>query len=242
MTARNNNCEKKVAVITGGSRGFGEVLVKTFSQNGWNVAFSGRNVSNMSSETVVSQQADTANACDMESFFSKVVQKWKRIDTLIVNAGKNLDALFLKTSSEDIDAVCDTNLKGFYVAVHCVFPYMICQKKGHIIVLSSFAATHGRAGQALYCATKAALCGAVKSLARETGKDGIQANIVLPGFLPIGMGASATHDAREKAQVENILGQLASPEESAGFIEYLAGMKSVSGQIFNLDSRITQWM
>ncbi|MDV7390760.1 SDR family NAD(P)-dependent oxidoreductase, partial [Arthrospira platensis SPKY1] len=108
------------AVITGGSRGFGEVLVKTFSQNGWCVAYSGRNVSTMSSETVVAQQADTANACDMKSFFSKVVQKWQRIDTLIINAGKNLDALFLKTSGQDIDAVCETNLKGFYVAVHGV--------------------------------------------------------------------------------------------------------------------------
>ena len=118
---------------------------------------------------------------------------------------------------------------------------MFDQRDGHIVNISSFAAKNGHAGQANYVAAKAGLIGLTQSLAKEAGKRNVRVNAIFPGILETPMAAHLTPEQRKSLAGANALGRSTTLEEVAAFVMHLAGMKNVSGQVFQLDSRIGAW-
>ncbi len=167
----------------------------------------------------------------------EVMKKWGRIDVLINNAGITKDNLLLKTSDDDWDTVLKTNLKGVFNTIREVARVMV-RHGGHIINISSASGLKGKAGQSSYAASKAGLIGLTKSAAIELGRFNIKVNAVLPGVLPTDMVKGSHPSVKEKAKSESVIGRLSDIEKVAEFICGLTEMDNVSGQIFNLDSRI----
>ncbi len=242
VNPEKNKVDEKVAVITGGTGGFGSLLVDHFSAKKFKVAWCSRSAVPIVSTNKFCSKVDVRDKKQSIRFVEEVISCWGKVDVLVVNAGVNCDGFLIKKNNIDIDKVVETNLKGFFNSIKAVLPYFIDAKAGHILVVSSYVGSVGRAGQSIYCATKSALIGAVKSVAKEVGADNIKVNAVMPGFMDIGMGERAGKMAKTLAVKENILGRLGSADESAEFVVNLSMMNDVSGQIFNLDSRILGWI
>ena len=132
----------------------------------------------------------------------------------------------------------DTNLTGAFHCIREAAEHMSKGKGGHIMNISSIVGVQGREGQANYAASKAALIGLTKACARELGSSNIQVNAVLPGYLPTDMGGTVSETMLSKIMSHNALGRTSDAAEVADFIYHLSRMKNVSGQVFNLDSRI----
>ncbi len=242
VNQKKNKVNEKVAVVTGGSGGFGAFLVACFLNKNFKVAYCSQNAVAIDSGNEICRKVDVRDRKQTAQFVGEVMSIWGRVDVLVVNAGVNEDGIFLKKDDKTIDKIVDTNLNGFFNAVKAVLPFFEDAKDGHILAVSSYVGAVGRAGQSVYCATKSALIGAVKSIAREVGADNIKVNAVMPGFLDVGMGSRAGVSAVENAIKENVLGRLGTADESAGFVVNLCMMNNVSGQVFNLDSRILGWI
>jgi 3-oxoacyl-[acyl-carrier protein] reductase len=141
-------------------------------------------------------------------------------------------------SEQDWNTVLETNLNGPFHAMRSVSPPMTRQGSGHIINITSIVGMEGREGQANYAAAKAGLIGLTKAAAGELGRSNIQVNAVLPGYLATDMGETVSAEALERIRARHVLNRFSEPGEVADFILHLSCMRNVSGQIFNLDSRI----
>ncbi|HRI60886.1 MAG TPA: SDR family NAD(P)-dependent oxidoreductase, partial [Saprospiraceae bacterium] len=183
--------EGKVALITGGSRGIGESLVRKFAEHGASVAFT--YVSTASKErseklaaelgdTVKAYQSDAGDYTQAENLVSQVVKDFGKLDILINNAGITRDTLMLRMTEQQWDEVMQTNLKSvFNLTKHALKPMI--RGGGSIINMSSVVGVFGQAGQANYAASKAGIIGFSKSIAKEYGSRGIRCNAVAPGFI-----------------------------------------------------------
>ncbi|GAB4390428.1 MAG: 3-oxoacyl-[acyl-carrier-protein] reductase [Thermodesulfovibrionales bacterium] len=168
-----------------------------------------------------------------------VAERWGRLDVLINNAGVARDSLLVRLSEAGWDSVMKTNLKGCFNMARAFVGLMAASGGGHVVNISSRSGLSGKAGQAAYSASKAAVLGLTRSLAAELGDKGIRVNAVLPGYMPTAMG-SASPEAMERARAESLLGSLSDPEEVARFVAWLVGTRTVTGQVFVLDSRLGQ--
>jgi 3-oxoacyl-[acyl-carrier protein] reductase len=231
----------RVALITGGSRGFGAEVARAFGRAGYAVAvnYLGRGteaeaVAKSIGGDAVAFKADVGSPADVEMMARAINDRWGRLDVLVNNAGIVRDALFVRYAEADWDEIMRVNLKGCFNAVRACVPLM--EGRGHIVNISSRTALVGKPGQAAYSASKAALMGFTRSLAKELGKMGIRVNALMPGYLPTDMGRSAGA-AMERAQEESMLGSLSDPDEAASFVLWLAGTENITGQVFVLDSR-----
>lgn len=179
--------------------------------------------------------ADVAQPDELARAAGALRDIWRRADVLINNAGITRDALLVKQHEEDWDAVMRVNLGGVFHAIRAFVPLM--QDGGHIVNVSSYSGLKGKAGQAAYSASKAALLGLTKTAAIELAPERICVNAVLPGYLPVGMGPRA-EQAAAGAVHDSLLHRLSDPAEAAAFVLNLTSMQSVTGQVFCLDSRI----
>ncbi|MBI4699001.1 MAG: SDR family NAD(P)-dependent oxidoreductase [Nitrospirae bacterium] len=182
--------------------------------------------------------ADAGNFKEVRSSVDKIANEWGGIDVLVNNAGITKEALLIKTLEKDFDEIVDTNLKGPLNFIRMVAPHMIKQKKGHIINISSIAGVKGSAGLSAYSASKAGLIGLTMSAARELNAYNIMVNVVLPGYMLTDMGMDASEKAKEKALEDSLLKSYSEPDDVAEFICFLTGTSGITGQVFNLDSRI----
>ena len=239
---------RKTIIITGASRGLGRAIALKFGSEGWAVAVN-YNVSKSSADEIVDEivrscgeafavKTDVRKYSEVEAMMSEAISRFGRIDALINNAGTGASGLMLKLSEQVWDDVIDINLKGSFNTIKAVSRNMMKQRSGQIINISSMIGVRGKTGQAAYSSSKAGLIGLTKAAAVELAPRGIQVNAVLPGYMVTDMGAAASGKAKEEAVQANLLKRYSNPEEVAGFIYHLAGMKAVSGQVFNLDSRI----
>jgi 3-oxoacyl-[acyl-carrier protein] reductase len=233
-----------VCLVTGASRGLGKAVAAEFGRNGHKVAVhykermnEAENVASLIRESMV-LRADVRKSGDVTSLVNDVIQKWGVIDVLVNNAGITRESLFIKTTEKEFDDVMNANLKGAFHLTREVGRFMIKQRKGHIINIASFAGVAGKPGLAAYSASKAGVIGFTKSAARELSGYNIMVNAVLPGFMMTGMGVDSTDKAKEAALKESLVKEFSRPENAAGFICYLAGLSGITGQVFNLDSRI----
>jgi 3-oxoacyl-[acyl-carrier protein] reductase len=174
----------------------------------------------------------------VDAMIDAALKQWGTVDVLVNNAGITQDGFTIRMAEREWDDVLSTNLTGPFHCIRAVSRAMMRQRSGHIISLASLTGLQGRAGQANYSAAKAGLVGLTRSTAKELGRFNIKANAVLPGFLATEMGSSVSGAALDRIIEENSLGRYSTREEIADFIYHLSLMQHVSGQVFNLDSRI----
>lgn len=233
----------RIVLITGAAGGLGRALTGAFLTAGWRVA-AGQHHADVHQPTATLRplKLDVTNAAQVKAAVAEVTAAWGRIDVLINNAGLTADGAIASLTVEDWQRVLDVNLKGAFLCSQAVLqPMMFDQRDGHIVNLSSFAAKNGHAGQANYVAAKAGLIGLTQSLAKEAGKRNVRVNAIFPGVLETPMTAHLTPEQRKSLAGANALGRSTTLEEVAAFVMHLAGMKNVSGQVFQLDSRIGAW-
>ncbi len=239
---------KRVIIITGASRGLGREIALFFGRAGERIV-----VNFLSNEQAAHSVADeisrnggestcckvdVKNTVQVDAMIRDTVERWGAVDVLINNAAMAKDGIMLRMTEEDWDDVVDTNLKGPFQCMRSAAHQMIKQRSGHIINISSIVGLQGREGQANYSSAKAGLIGLTKASAKELGPFNIKVNAVLPGYLPTDMGCNLSDVVHDRILKENVLGKASDPHEVADFIYHLSLMNNVSGQVFNLDSRI----
>ncbi|MBI5665849.1 MAG: SDR family NAD(P)-dependent oxidoreductase [Nitrospirae bacterium] len=233
-----------VSLVTGSSRGLGKDVALAFGKRGHKVIVHYKDnktdaeaVASMIDESIA-LKADVRVKHEVETLVDDVIKAWGRIDVLVNNAGVTKEALLLKTSEQDFDSIMNTNLKGPFNFTRAVSPYMTKQKSGHIINISSYAGVKGKEGLSVYSASKAGLIGLTKTAALELAEYNIMVNAVLPGYMLTDMGEDSSARAKETALRDSLLDEFSNAEAVAEFICYLSGTSGMTGQVFNLDSRI----
>ena len=217
----------RIAVITGGAGDLAQSIATVLRQAGFEVMAPGRDA------------LDVTRTDSVRAFFGGV----KQLDLLVNNAGVCRDVSVAKMTDEEYDHVIDVNLKGAFLVAQAAVKLMSKQRHGHIVNIGSYSALSGPAGQANYAAAKAGLIGFTQSIAKEYGARNVRANCVLPGFLDTKMTRHLLEDAawRENLMSQHTLGRLNTAQDVARFVVFLHSMESVSGQVFQLDSRVRRW-
>jgi len=238
--------DKKNAIITGGSRGIGESIVREYVAQGANVLFTYRSSADQANNIVEELngngilvkaiQSDASSFEDTETLIKKASEIFETIDILINNAGITKDTLMLRMSEEQWDQVIEVNLKSvFNLTKHTLRP-MLKARKGSIINISSVVGVFGNAGQANYAASKAGIIGFTKSIAKEVGSRGIRCNALAPGFIATDM-TDALDEATIKSYTDNIpLKRLGAGKDIADACVYLGSDMStyVTGQVLSV--------
>ncbi len=233
---------RRVAVVTGAAGGLGTGIVAELARQGWSVAAGWhRREPGPVTGDVFAVPLDVSNGDSVQLAIDGVVERWGRVDLLVNNAGVVSDALLARMEDPMWDRVLDVNLHGAFRCARAVVRPMMRQREGQILNITSHGGRVGRAGQANYAASKSALFGLTQSLARELGSRNIRVNAVSPGFLQTGLVGELTESQVAAHAAANTLGRLNEIAEVARFVAFLAGMRNVSGQVFQLDSRITPW-
>jgi len=243
-----NPQDKRVIMITGASGGLGRAMALRFGLAGCRIVVHyyrnkeaadklAGDLERLGSEVMV-HPADVRSLAEMESMTETALGRWNRLDVLVANAAVRKDGLLLRTPEEALDTVLKTNLTGTWNGLKAIGKHFIRQHNGHVIAIGSIAGVQGRAGQANYASAKAGLTGLIRSVAAEWGPDNIRLNLVFPGFQPTGMTADLPNQQRQDLAGRNLLGHSPPMTEVAEFVYCLSKMTGVSGQIFNLDSRI----
>ncbi|MFN0015461.1 MAG: 3-oxoacyl-[acyl-carrier-protein] reductase [Saprospiraceae bacterium] len=234
----------KTALITGGSRGIGEALVRKFIEQGAQVAFT--YVSTSSAERAEklaaelgpnarAYQSDAGDYAQAETLVAQVVKDFGKLDILINNAGITRDTLLLRMTEQQWDEVMQINLKSvFNLTKHCLKPMI--RSGGSIINMSSVVGVFGQAGQANYAASKAGIIGFSKSIAKEYGSRGIRCNAVAPGFIETEMTSVLDEKTKEGYLTAIPMKRLGSGDDVANACVFLASDMGayVSGQVLSV--------
>jgi len=227
------NLKEKTALVTGGSRGIGRAVAIELAKLGANVAI------NFSSNN--KDQADVANSAEVKEMIAAVVADFGSLDILVNNAGITRDGLILQMPEENWDLVLNTNLKGAFNCLQAASRYMIKQRRGVIINVSSIIGLTGNPGQVNYAAAKAGLIGLTKTAAKELAKRNIRVNAVAPGFIVSDMTAKLPENLKEAVKQNVPLGRLGQPEEVAKLVAFLASDAAsyITGQTVVIDGGLS---
>ena len=225
----------RVVLITGGSRGIGLATAQRFAALGDRVAVTYN--SSPPPEGFFAVKCDVTSSADVDDAFKAVEQHFGPVEILVSNAGMTKDMLLLRMSEDDFTEVIDANLTAAYRVAKRAAQGMLKARKGRIIFVSSVVGLLGSAGQANYSASKSGLVGLARSIARELGSRSITANVVAPGPVATDMLAALSEDRREALTAALPLGRLASPDEIAGTITFLASADAafITGAIIPVD-------
>jgi acetoacetyl-CoA reductase/3-oxoacyl-[acyl-carrier protein] reductase len=212
--------EDKVVLVTGGNRGIGAAIVDLLEELGTKVAYTHRSDSN-GQHRPLAIQADVTDSAAMQAVAEQVEQKLGPIYGIVANAGITRDNFFPKLTTEDWDAVIDTNVKGVYNTLMPVIPKMYERGEGSVVCISSISGERGNLGQTNYAASKAAVIGLTKSLAREAARYRVRVNAVSPGFIETDMVKSVPDKVKERIVSEIPLRRFGKPEEVAWAVAFL---------------------
>jgi 3-oxoacyl-[acyl-carrier protein] reductase len=222
-------------LVTGGNRGIGLAIARRFAAGGDAVMITSRSGDDIQGLTVV--KCDVRDAASVDAAFTAAEEAHGPVEVVVANAGITSDQLLALMSEEAFTSVIETNLAGAYrVAKRAVRP-MMRQRHGRIIFISSVVGMLGSAGQANYAASKAGLIGMARSLARELGSRNITVNVVAPGFADTDMTAELTEERKKAILAAVPLGRMASADEVAGVVQFLAGPDAgyVTGAVLPVD-------
>jgi 3-oxoacyl-[acyl-carrier protein] reductase len=225
----------RVVLITGGSRGIGLACAQRFAALGDKVAVT-YNSSPPPSE-FFGVKCDVTNTDEVDAAFTAVEEHFGPVEILVSNAGITKDTLLLRMSEADFSAVVDANLTAAFRVVKRATPKMLKARSGRIILMSSVVVLLGSAGHANYAASKAGLVGFARSLARELGSRSITVNVVAPGPVSTDMTAALGEDRLKELTDAVPLNRMASPEEIAGVVAFLAGSDGgyITGAVIPVD-------
>lgn len=243
----NNENIQRTAVITGAGRGIGKATAIAFAAKGYDVV-----INYAGNETAAAQtakecetqgvrtlviKADVSKKEEVEQLFAQTIEQFGRVDVLVNNAGITRDNLLMRMPEEDFDAVIATNLKGAYLCMQSAFRYMMKQRYGRIVNISSVVGVHGNAGQVNYSASKAGLIGMTKSAAKEFASRKITVNAVAPGFIETDMSAVLADKVKDGIMSGIPLGCFGKAEDVAGAVVYLASEEAyyITGQVLGVD-------
>ena len=247
MSQQQSILQDKVAIVTGAGRGIGESIARHFVEAGAKVAVVSRSEANSSKVAAALESirpgsakayaVDVADFDAVQTVGEQIVADFGRVDILVNNAGITRDTLAMRMSSDDWDAVLDTNLKGSFNFIRSVLRMMIKQRSGRIINISSVSGLMGLAGQANYAASKAGLIGLTKALAKEVASRGITVNAVAPGFIDTDMTAVLNEEIRKGALAQIPLARFGQPEDIAAAVGFLSGPSAsyITGQVLAVD-------
>ena len=237
--------ERKVALVTGATRGIGKEIALELAKNGFDIAvnYRGTQDENLKKEIESNNvrcefvEADVSNFEQCENMIKEAIEKYGRIDVLVNNAGITKDGLIMRMKKEDFEAVIDVNLVGTFNVTRNVIPYMIKQKSGRIINVSSVVGVAGNAGQTNYSASKAGVIGFTKSLAKEVASRNILVNAIAPGFIDTDMTKVLSDTVKEEINAQIPLKRMGTPKEIAKVVKFLASEDSsyITGQVINID-------
>jgi 3-oxoacyl-[acyl-carrier protein] reductase len=222
----------KVALVTGGSRGIGRAIAEALAERGSFVVLGYSSGEAKAREAVAAIEAaggkaealqlDVSNGAETEQRIAELAKRLGRLDVLVANAGISVDSLLLRLRDEDFDRVLSVNLKGAVASARAAIKVMMRAKVGRVLFISSVVGENGNSGQTAYAASKAALLGVAKSLAREYASRGITVNAITPGFIDTDMTAAL--DGEQKAQIASAipLGRTGTAREVAAAAVFLA--------------------
>ncbi len=241
-----------VALISGGSRGLGLALVDLFLERGWRVATFSRSETGElrerlsvhgeeGTDRLMWRAVDGVSGDEIRTMAKAVTGRWSRIDVLVNNAGVGFDALLSFMRSEDIDRVLDVNLRGAIMLTQACVKNMIKRGAGSVVNVSSVNGVRGHSGVSVYSATKAALDGMTRSLARELGPRNIRVNSVAPGYFESDMVKELPEEATARIRRRTPLGRLARQSEIAEAVYVLASGQGsfITGQVLVVDGGLT---
>ena len=241
----------KVAVVTGASRGIGRSCAVALASAGWTVAVGYRSDETAAKEAVNALEAagtpglavflDTTDEASVQEAFRRVADEAGNVTGLVNNAGFSQDGLLLKYSMETYTKVMDTNVKGAFLCSKAAMRGMLRERWGRIVNLSSAVALRGNAGQTVYAASKTALLGLTKSLAREIGGKGVTVNAVCPGLVDTEMTSHLDERARAYYLDQTPAGRTATLEEVSAVVRFLMSEDAsyVNGTVIPVDGGLT---
>lgn len=237
----------KVALVTGGSRGIGRAAAVALAKQGAQVVIN--YVSNEGAAREVADaitaaggkaeivQFDVASGDAAEKAIAEVAKRLGRLDILVCSAGISIDGLLLRLKDEDFDRILSVNVKGSVGCARAATKVMMRAKTGRVIFLSSVVGEMGNAGQTAYSASKAALLGVTKSMARELSSRSITVNAITPGFIDTDMTGALTDEQKASINANIPLGRTGKPEEIAAAVVYLASDEAgyITGQTLRVN-------
>ena len=227
----------KIIIVSGCSRGIGEAIVDLLLKQGAIVACFSRScperLAQYDSERVYWESIDILDYKELKAFVNKVYKKFGKIDGLVNNAGINYDGVLTTMSAEKIHQILSVNIEAMIMLTQQVTKFMLIKQRGSIVNISSIVGgARGYKGASVYGASKAAVVGFSKSLARELGEKGIRVNAVLPGFIETNMTIDMSESKREQILRRMPLKHFGQPEEIAYVVKFLLSNESsfITGQ------------
>jgi 3-oxoacyl-[acyl-carrier protein] reductase len=227
MTART-------VLVTGGSRGIGLACARAFETDGHRVAIT---YVSKPVDDLFSVRCDVSHRVQVEDAVAAVEERFGPVEVLVCSAGITRDALLVRMTDDDFDAVLQTNLTGAWRMAKRVVPSMMRARWGRVVLLSSVGAYMGGPGQSNYAASKAGMIGLARSIAREYAGRGITANVVAPGPIDTDM-LRALDDAKRAALAQRVpVGRIGEPHEVAGLVRFLSSDEAgfITGAVIPVD-------
>lgn len=242
--------QKRVAVVTGASRGIGRGIALRLARAGRHVVLVSRSEGPLSELKFEVEQAggtagvravDVADGKALAAAVESIAEECGRLDILVNNAGITRDGLVMRMSDDDWNAVIQTNLTAAFVAIRAAARTMMRAKFGRIVNIGSTSGVVGNAGQANYAAAKAGLAGLTKSVARELGGKGITCNLLAPGFIETDMTRDLPQPVRDAVMAAMAVKRFGMPEDIAAAVEYLTSDDAgfITGQVVCVDGGMT---
>lgn len=236
----------KTVVVTGASKGIGRAVAKEFANNGYNVVIcynksvsDAQQLLNEVSQTTraIAVKVDVSNEDDVKNMVEITKKTFGNIDVLVNCAGVSDTRLLIDSTKDDYDFVFDTNMRGTYNTCKLVGREMLSNQSGKIINISSIWGLRGGSCESVYSASKGAIIAFTKALAKELGPNGINVNVVAPGFIQTDMTKNVTEEIKQEIMESSALGRLGTPEDVASVVLFLASEKSnfITGQVISVD-------
>ena len=238
--------EGKIAIVTGAAQGIGRTIAETLAQDGADIAIADMDPGRAQEAAdavkklgrrVLNLKVNVAEWDGVKAMADQVLKEWGTIDILVNNAGITRDGLLVRMKEEDWNLVLQVNLTGTFHCIKAVLQTMTKQRSGRIVNIASIVGAMGNAGQANYAASKAAVIGLTKTVAREYASRSVTVNAVAPGFIDTPMTQGLSAEVKETLQKQIPLGRLGRPSDVAAAVRFLVSEDAgyIPGQVLHVN-------